>query len=103
MPDDPQNGWTVVGEDFVSAQDGTGIVHMAPAYGADDYAAGQKHGLPMLNPIDDQGCFEDYVDLVAGQFVKDADPTLVDALRDRGLLFDIGRITHSYPHCWRCD
>jgi isoleucyl-tRNA synthetase len=87
----------------VSAQDGTGIVHMAPAYGADDYAAGQKHGLPMLNPIDDQGCFEDYVDLVAGQFVKDADPTLVDALRDRGLLFDIGRITHSYPHCWRCD
>jgi isoleucyl-tRNA synthetase len=103
MPDDPQNGWTVVGEDFVSAQDGTGIVHMAPAYGADDYAAGQKHGLPMLDPVDDEGRFRDYVDLVAGQFVKDADAALVDALRDRGLLFDVGRITHSYPHCWRCD
>ena len=103
MPDDAQNGWTVVGEDFVSAQDGTGIVHIAPAFGADDYAAGQKHGLPMLNPIDDAGRFHDYVDLVAGRFVKDADPALVDALRDRGLLFDAGRITHSYPHCWRCD
>ena len=103
MPDDPQNGWTLVAEDFVSAQDGTGIVHMAPAFGADDYAAGQKHGLPMLNPIDDAGRFHDYVDLVAGRFVKDADPVLVDALRDRGLLFDIGRTTHSYPHCWRCD
>ena len=103
MPDDPQNGWTVVGEDFVSAQDGTGIVHMAPAFGADDYVAGQTHGLPMLNPIDDAGCFHEYVDLVAGQFVKDADPTLVEALRERGLLFDSGRITHSYPHCWRCE
>ena len=103
MPDDPENGWTVIGEDFVSAQDGTGIVHMAPAFGADDYAAGQKHGLPMLNPIDDAGRFHDYVDLVGGRFVKDADTALVDALRDRGLLFDIGRITHSYPHCWRCD
>ncbi len=102
-PDDQQNGWTVVGESFVSAQDGTGIVHMAPAFGADDYAAGLKHGLPMINPIDDAGCFHDCVELVAGRFVKDADADLVEELRERGLLFDIGRITHSYPHCWRCD
>jgi len=101
-PTDPQNGWTVVAEDFVSADDGTGIVHMAPAFGADDYLAGQRHGLPMLNPIDDAGKFVPEVGLVGGVFVKDADPVLVEELRTRGLLFDVGRITHSYPHCWRC-
>lgn len=103
VPEDGGNGWTVVAEDFVSAEDGTGIVHMAPAFGADDYAAGQRHGLPMLNPIDRSGHFNDDVTLVGGQFVKDADPTLVEALRACGLLFDIGRVMHSYPHCWRCD
>lgn len=102
-PADPGNGWTVVAEDFVSADDGTGIVHMAPAFGADDYAAGKRHDLPMLNPIDGAGRFLPEVGLVAGQFVKDADPVLVEALRERGCLFDIGRVLHSYPHCWRCD
>ena len=102
-PDDPENGWTVVGEDFVSADDGTGIVHMAPAFGADDYAAGKKHGLPMINPIDDAGRFVDEVAVVGGQFVKDADAALVEELEKRKRVFDIGRVTHSYPHCWRCD
>jgi isoleucyl-tRNA synthetase len=102
-PEETGNGWTVVAEDFVSADDGTGIVHMAPAFGADDYAAGQRHGLPMMNPIDEAGRFVPEVALVAGQWVKDADQVLVDELRERGLLFDIGRMTHSYPHCWRCD
>src|SRR5690606_36424434 len=102
-PDERGNGWTVVLEDFVSAEDGTGIVHMAPAFGADDYAAGQRHHLPMLNPIDGAGRFTTDVGLVAGRFVKDADPALVEELRRRGLLFDIGRLTHSYPHCWRCE
>lgn len=103
MPEDPENGWTVVLEDFVSASDGTGIVHMAPAFGADDYAAGKRHGLPMLNPIDGAGCFNADVGLVGGQFVKDADAPLVEALKERGLLFEIGKVEHSYPHCWRCD
>jgi isoleucyl-tRNA synthetase len=102
LPDEIGNGWTVVSEDFVSADDGTGIVHMAPAFGADDYAAGKRHDLPMLNPIDGEGRFVEGVGLVAGQFVKDADDALVEALRARGLLFDIGRVEHSYPHCWRC-
>lgn len=102
-PEDPQNGWTVVAEDFVSADDGTGIVHMAPAFGADDYAAGQRHGLPMLNPIDGEGKFVESTELVAGMFVKDADKVLVRALKERDLLFDIGQIEHSYPHCWRCS
>ena len=99
---DSGNGWTVVVEDFVSAEEGTGVVHMAPAFGADDYVAGQKHGLPMINPIDASGCFVDGTAIVGGEFVKDADSILVDELRSRAKLFDIGRITHSYPHCWRC-
>jgi isoleucyl-tRNA synthetase len=103
MPDEPGNGWTVIAEDFVSATDGTGLVHMAPAFGADDYVAGQKHGLPLLNPLDDSGHFQGEIDLVGGMFAKDADPVLVDALRERGLLFDIGTVVHSYPHCWRCS
>jgi len=102
-PADPGNGWTVVVEDFVTATDGTGIVHMAPAFGADDYAAGQRHGLPLLNPVDDAGRFTSDVTLVGGSFVKDADPVLVDELKARGLLFDSRRIVHSYPHCWRCS
>ncbi len=103
MPADPMNGWTVVGEDFVSADDGTGVVHMAPAYGADDYAAGQRHGLPMLNPLDDEGKFTDDVALVAGLWVKDADPILVEALKANDGLWSIGSLVHSYPHCWRCS
>jgi len=102
-PADPGRGWTVVAEDFVTATDGTGVVHMAPAFGADDYAAGQRHGLPLLNPVDDAGRFTPEVALVGGTFVKDADPVLVEELRKRGVLFVIGRITHSYPHCWRCS
>ena len=102
-PEERGAGWTVVAEEFVSATDGTGIVHMAPAFGADDYAAGKRHDLPMLNPVDGAGRFVEDTELVGGQFVKDADEALVQALRERGLLFDIDRIEHSYPHCWRCD
>ena len=101
-PEEPGNAWTVVAEDFVSADDGTGIVHMAPAFGADDYAAGQRHDLPMLRPIDDAGVFEADIPVVGGRFVKDADPLVVENLRERGLLFREEREVHSYPHCWRC-
>jgi isoleucyl-tRNA synthetase len=96
-------GWRVVDEAFVSADDGTGIVHMAPAFGADDYQSGQRHGFPMLRPVDDGGRFHVGVAEVGGHFVKDADPLLVEALRDRGNLFRIEAETHSYPHCWRCS
>ena len=97
------NGWTVVAEDFVSAEDGTGIVHLAPAFGADDYQAGRKHGLPMLRPVDEAGRFLAGLPLVGGLFVKDADRVLVEALEAGGGLFHIGTVTHSYPHCWRCE
>lgn len=97
-----ENAWRVVLERFVTAEDGTGIVHLAPAFGADDYDAGQRHGLPMFRPVDDAGRFLSELPLVGGQFVKEADPSLVEDLRRRGLLFRYGLETHSYPHCWRC-
>jgi isoleucyl-tRNA synthetase len=102
-PEDPLNSWTVVLEDFVSAEEGTGIVHMAPAFGADDYAAGLRHGLGMLRPLDEAGRFSPEIPVVGGLFVKDADPLLVEELRVRGNLFSVGTTVHSYPHCWRCS
>ncbi|HEX7120143.1 MAG TPA: isoleucine--tRNA ligase [Longimicrobiales bacterium] len=97
------NAWRVVAEEFVSAEDGTGIVHLAPAFGADDYAAGQRHGLPMYRPIDDAGKFLGDLPLVGGLFVKEADPVLVEDLEARRLLFRHTLEPHSYPHCWRCS
>jgi isoleucyl-tRNA synthetase len=96
------NHEVIVGEDFVSAEDGSGVVHMSPAFGADDYAAGQRHNLPFLNPVGARGEFPASMPLVGGLFVKDADPLLIEELKRRGVLFKAGRITHSYPHCWRC-
>ncbi len=103
LPEHVGNGWTVINEEFVSAEEGTGIVHMAPAFGSDDLAAGQRHDLPHLSPIDDAGCFVEGTGLVAGMFVKDADAVLVKALDERGNLFESGTVEHSYPHCWRCS
>jgi isoleucyl-tRNA synthetase len=101
--DDAERAWRVVPEDFVSDSDGTGIVHMAPAFGADDYASGQRHGFPLLRPVDDAGAFRKEIPVVGGQFVKDADAPLVEELRRQGRLFRIEEETHSYPHCWRCS
>jgi isoleucyl-tRNA synthetase len=94
--------WRVYAEPFVTAEDGTGIVHLAPAFGADDYAAGQRYGLPLLRPVDDAGRFATSLPLVGGMFVKDADEALVEDLRARGHVFRYSLETHTYPHCWRC-
>jgi isoleucyl-tRNA synthetase len=102
-PTDPENSWSLVLEDFVSAEEGSGIVHMAPAFGSDDYTAGRRHGLSMLRPVDDAGRFLEDIPVVGGMFVKDADPVLVEELRKRGNLHSSETIVHSYPHCWRCD
>ncbi|MGD2121034.1 MAG: isoleucine--tRNA ligase [Gemmatimonadota bacterium] len=102
-PEDPGNSWSIVLEDFVSAEEGTGIVHMAPAFGSDDYAAGQRHGLSMLRPVDDAGRFLEEIPVVGGLFVKDADPLLVEELEKRGNLYSSSTTVHNYPHCWRCD
>ena len=93
----------VVGEAFVSAEDGSGVVHLAPAFGADDYAVGQRHGLALLQPVDLRGRFPKDLPVVGGLWVKDADPLLIEELERRGVLWKSTRITHSYPHCWRCD
>jgi isoleucyl-tRNA synthetase len=92
----------VVPGSFVTTDDGTGLVHLAPAFGADDMDASRAHGLPVVNPIRPDGHFEDGVPMVGGLFFKDADRRLIDDLDDRGLLFAFGRHEHSYPHCWRC-
>jgi isoleucyl-tRNA synthetase len=92
----------VVPGSFVTTDDGTGLVHLAPAFGADDMAASRAHGLPVVNPIRPDGHFEDGVPMVGGLFFKDADRRLIDDLGDRGLLFRSERHEHSYPHCWRC-
>ncbi|HLH59587.1 MAG TPA: isoleucine--tRNA ligase [Streptosporangiaceae bacterium] len=92
----------VVPGSFVTTEDGTGLVHMAPAFGADDMEATRAHGLPVVNPIRPDGRFEDSVPMVGGMFFKDADPRLIEDLGDRGLLFRSEPYEHSYPHCWRC-
>lgn len=93
----------IVGESFVSAAEGTGVVHMAPAFGADDYAAGQRHGLAFLQPVDLRGEFPADTPLVGGMFVKDADPVILEELKRRGILWKSSLHEHSYPHCWRCE
>jgi isoleucyl-tRNA synthetase len=92
----------VVGEEFVSADDGSGVVHMSPAFGADDYAAGRRHNLSFLQPVDARGQFPADFPLVGGKFVKDADLALIAALDERGLLWRASTLMHPYPHCWRC-
>jgi isoleucyl-tRNA synthetase len=92
----------IVTESFVSAEDGSGIVHLAPAFGADDYAAGRRHGLAFLQPVDGRGEFPADLPVIGGKFVKDADALIIEELRHRGTLWKAGTIEHPYPHCWRC-
>ena len=91
----------VLGADFVSVADGTGIVHVAPAYGVDDLELGRRHGLPVLHGVGLDGCFKAEATPVAGRFFKDADPILIGILKERGDLFEAGTVTHNYPFGWR--
>jgi isoleucyl-tRNA synthetase len=92
----------IVAESFVSAEDGTGVVHMAPAFGADDFAAGRRHGLAFLQPVSARGEFPADMPLIGGLFVKAADPLIIEELQRRGALWKAGTLVHPYPHCWRC-
>jgi isoleucyl-tRNA synthetase len=94
---------SVVLADYVTTTDGTGLVHQAPAFGAEDLAVGRRYGLPVVNPIGRDGRFRADVGLVGGMFFKAADAVLVDDLRERGVLWRAKAYEHSYPHCWRCD
>ncbi len=94
---------TVRGAGFVSAGDGTGLVHVAPGFGADDFALRVSDGLPLLRPVDDAGRFTADVGApFAGRFVKEADKDVIRALKDGGRLFRQATVDHAYPHCWRC-
>jgi len=92
----------IVLADYVTIDDGTGLVHQSPAFGADDLQVCRRYGLPVVNPMAPDGTFLPEVPLVGGVFFKEADKTLVRELKSRGVLFRQLQFEHSYPHCWRC-
>ena len=92
----------VVLANYVTTEDGTGLVHQSPAFGADDLAVCRAYGLPVVNPIAPNGTFLSEVPLVGGLFFKDADKVLVKELKSRGVLYKHQPYEHPYPHCWRC-
>ncbi len=89
-------------DDYVTMTDGTGIVHIAPAFGEDDSKVGRKYGLPFVQFVNGKGELTEGAPF-AGTFCKKADPMILQDLEDRGLLFDAPKFEHEYPHCWRCD
>ena len=93
----------VLASDHVTLEDGTGLVHIAPAFGQDDYDIGQKHGLPLVQLVAPDGTFLPEVEPWAGKFVKEADPGITENLAARGLLLQASEYKHEYPFCWRCD
>ena len=98
-----KKAWFVVLADFVTMGDGTGIVHIAPAFGEDDYNIGRKYDLPVVQLVKMDGTFPDVVERWKGQFVKDADPSIIEYLDSCGKLEGTHTYKHDYPFCWRCD
>lgn len=102
-----ETSYKIYAADFVTTSDGTGIVHIAPMYGADDFAVATKHNLPKVHTVDEAGHFTVDIDFLKGRFVKD-DDVAVDIIKDLAnrpsgsLLFKKEKYEHSYPHCWRC-
>ena len=99
----PKGAFRVVAADFVSTEDGTGIVHVAPGFGEADYQLGLQENIPVVCPIDEDCCFTAEVPDYQGQFVKEADTPIIRRLRAAGQLFAEGSLVHTYPFCWRCD
>jgi len=98
-----EKGWYVVCDTYVTMDDGTGIVHIAPAFGEDDNKVGRNYGLPFVQLVDNKGCMSPDTGKFAGVFVKKADPMILRDLEERGLLLAAPNFEHDYPHCWRCD
>ena len=97
-----KKGFYITADSYVTMTDGTGIVHIAPAFGEDDSKVGKKYDLPFVQFVDDKGNMTEETPF-AGLFVKKADPEVLKDLDKRGLLFDAPKFEHDYPHCWRCD
>ena len=98
-----EGAFRVVAGDFVSLEDGTGIVHVAPAFGADDYRMHREFGVPLIQGVKTDGTFEAEITPWAGKFIKDADPSIIKWMKERKQLYKSGTIKHSYPFCWRCS
>ncbi len=98
-----ENAWKVIATDFVTTEDGTGIVHIASGYGEDDMEASLKEGIPVVQHVDMSGHFEKEVLPWAGKFVKGQENNVADWLEENAKLFKRENFRHSYPHCWRCD
>ena len=96
-------GHTVLLGDFVSTDEGTGLVHTAIAFGEDDFRLGEQYGITLQNPVRLDGTFDERITDFAGRSVKEADPDIVKALEASGRLLRAETYLHSYPHCWRCD
>jgi isoleucyl-tRNA synthetase len=97
-----KDAFLVILADYVTTQDGTGLVHIAPGHGLEDYMSGQKYGLAIYSPVLDNGCYDDTVpQWLQGRNVLEVDTAVNNDLREKGLLFAQSEITHSYPHCWR--
>ncbi|MPW25377.1 isoleucine--tRNA ligase [Alkalibaculum sp. M08DMB] len=95
-----KKGFYITLADYVTTDDGTGIVHIAPAFGEDDYQIGRRYQLPVLNPVDEEGKYTDTP--WKGTFVMDADIDIIKWLKAEGKLFKKEKVAHNYPHCWRC-
>jgi isoleucyl-tRNA synthetase len=98
-----ERGHTVLAGDFVSIEDGTGVVHTGAAFGEDDFRLATENGLTIHNPVNPDGTFDERTGPFAGMHVREADAHIIEALRDSGRLFRAGQYEHAYPHCWRCD
>ena len=98
-----KEAFVVIGGDFVTTEDGTGLVHMAPAFGEVDYEAIKANKLPFVNPVDRNGKFTHEVPDLQGKFIKSADKDIIAKLNDEGKLFRVIKYEHDYPFCWRCD
>ncbi|MFH1582292.1 MAG: isoleucine--tRNA ligase [bacterium] len=98
-----KKAWFIVPADYVSLKEGTGLVHIAPAFGEEDMEVGKENNLPVVLNINEEGKFINEVKTFAGKFVKDADPLIVEDLKKRKLLFREEMYEHEYPFCWRCD
>lgn len=93
----------IVCDNYVTMGDGTGVVHIAPAFGEDDYKVGKKYNLPVVQLVNERGCFDERFASLNGVFAKKADKSILDRLETQGNLFKVLPYEHDYPHCWRCD
>lgn len=93
----------VVCDTYVTMGDGTGVVHIAPAFGEDDYKVGKRYSLPVVQLVNERGCFDGRFSAIEGMFAKKADKVIIDMLKKSGNLFKVVPFEHDYPHCWRCD